>query len=481
MNAYQKKLLDRLRNAIAEDKLVVITGAGVSVGVPRQKGGSIPSWGDLIKNIKIQAKKELESLPKEQRLLLDKLTPDDYLNKVHGDALIEASEIIESAVGRSSFANFVAKETREKDREKGIYHDCFTAIEPRGIITFNYDQCHENSFTQHKKPLRKAIYSDGESLRGALKEGFQRPTLLLKAHGCVSYPDSLVLTSSSYSRIINESRVYRAVVQHILSRFTILIVGFALRDRDFDQILLTIERDYGSSVQDHIAIMRTPKKSTDKKKEEQRHKDIADFATLEARYGLKILPVNEFDEIPRLIKSLKNVAGSRVKEISKAVADSDGSIRHSARRSVTGLSDIGKNQFQANLIRKINNNSDDLITRSEQIYSLGLLRSHNQKVIDLLVNECDLQSKLAHKERDKIVNIECIAHALVALRGTTITKPARLISVKRKLSDSSLLKRLKTLDTYLANRGAQPRLVDYLRASLAEVSARSSHYFKHKP
>jgi len=478
MNAQQKNLLDKLRNSLAEDKLMVVTGAGVSVEIESEKGGLIPSWGGLVASIKSKAKKEISGLTKEQKSLLSRLTPDGYLDYVHGDALIEASELIEGIVNKNQFSEWIAEETKEKEGEKGPCHDYIAEIQPRGLITFNYDQCHENAFYKKKVAFNKVLYSDGVGLRRVLKTGFQRPTFILKAHGCVSDPKSLVLTSSSYSRILNEQRAYRAVMQHILTRYTILIVGFALRDRDFDQILMTIERDYGSSVQDHIAIMKTIKKSSDPEQEKNRHKNIADFAALEARYGLKVLTVNEYDEIPRLIRSIKNVAGSQVRKLVEDVASVDPDLQRSSRGAVIQLSVIGKAQFKKLLINKISTESDDLDTRSELIYSLGLLKSKDIKVIDLLVQECEKQSQLAEHEINKIGNIECIAHALVAFRGTTVLRPSYLKHIKGRLFSNDLMKRLISLDSYLQNNGDQPRLVDYLKASFSEVYERSSYYSK---
>jgi hypothetical protein len=476
MDYQQKQLIDKLRNAVAADKLVIVTGAGVSVKVPRKKGGTIPSWGNLIGSIKSAYVAKLNKLNKNEKTLLSKLTPDACLGEVHGDALIEASEIIERAVGKEDFAKFVAEETTEEVNKRGDYHDIIATLDPRAIITFNYDKCHENGYQGAGKPFNKVVYSDERSLREMLKAGFEKPTMILKAHGCVSEPSSLVLTSSSYLRIINEFRAYRAAIQHILSRFTILVVGFALRDRDFDQILLTIERDYGSSVQDHIVIMKTEPESTDPDKEKERKIQVADFAALEARYGLKVFPVDDFKKIPLLLKSLSKTPGSFVKRLATDVASPDLVQRKSARADLPNLSDVGKNQISDLLVRKIQKSSESLEVRSEQIYALGLLRPRDEQAIHLLVEECVTQSKVAQRKTNKIDHIECVAHALVSLRGTTLQSHSQLEQTKKKLLSNSMLKRMELLDQYLENLGQQARLVDYLRASFSELSERSLHY-----
>jgi hypothetical protein len=298
---------------------------------------------------------------------------------------------------------------------------------------------------------------------------FEKKPLLLKAHGCINEPKSLILTSSSYANILNKEHVYRAFIQHIFSRFTILILGFGLRDRDFDQILNTMEKDYGSNVQDCIAIMKIAPKSDNLEKEKIRILELSNYATLEARYGLKILTISEYSELPELLKEIVEDQGTYIKQlIDDSICIKDKNKIKESRKLLSKLSTVGKLQARTLLLKKLKDNTDN--TRSEIIYVIGLLKDNDESVIQAFISECE---KDINEYTDKYIDthLECVAHSLVGLRSLNIKEEFR-----EKLIEPNFMKKLSELDQILKEKNQNPRLVNYCQAAYSEIIERNSFY-----
>lgn len=473
--ADKDKLIDALRNSVAQNKLFVITGAGISTAIKKKDGAKLPSWGMLIQNLLARAESAGISFTDNDIDLIERLIPKDFLNDVHGDAYIEASQIVENRVGDGGeFTNWIREETTGDQGFYGNYHRYIERIKPRGIATFNYDNGHENAFLVEGTPYEVVLYNEDEKLIGHINGGFSGNTLILKAHGCISNNESIVLTSSSYKKLLNDHRTYRALIQHVLSRFTVLIVGFSLRDRDFDQMLDTIEKDFGSSVQNHIAIIKHDAESKDTDKGRQRKLAISNYAVLEARYGLKVLSTESHDESERLLESLSIKPGSWITNLAERIISTDTKIRSISRKEMLKMSDIGKEQLCELLIEQAHTGNVDLEVRSEQLYSIGLLKQNKSKVLDLFLSECETQAdKAIINKADIVGHIECIAHSLVALRLFSVTTSTELESIRNRLVGDNLIQKLSELDNELSHKGGNPRLVNYARAAYSEIVARS--------
>ncbi|WP_157606191.1 SIR2 family NAD-dependent protein deacylase [Rheinheimera sp. SA_1] len=471
---------------MAEDRLVIITGAGVSAGVERSKGGKLPNWGNLVSNLKHRAIGKMSTMEPNKKELLERLAPENGLEFVHGDALIEASEIIESLVDKADFCKWVAEETTEAEKAWGACHNSITAIAPKGIITFNYDRCHENSFESQGVHYTKMLHSESGVMRESIRSGFKSNPFIMKAHGCVSKPDSLVLTSSSYRKILNESLQYRAFMQHVLSRYTVLIVGFAIRDRDFDQILMTIERDYGKGIQDHIAIMKDDVKNESQcdcnENGRARVRSAADFAVLEARYGLQVLNVKEYHEIPNLILSIKETPGSMVHSLISGVISEDGDVRSASREKVRKLGSIGLDQFEKLLVEAITS-AKDLKSKSELLYCASLVKSRNLNIVNILVEQAMFYLNFFMDNVPRFVcddSLECIAHALLSLRNSTVMSEVRLFDITKALGADHIKVCAERADSYLEKEGKQARIKVYLESAIIELKERSLYHINKK-
>ncbi len=367
-NHKQNPAFGRLCDTIAYRHLIAVTGSGVSAGIDNRGSATkaLPTWRAVLTELRIGFAGRLENVAPELDLLLH---PD-----VQGaDYLIEAATIIREAVGASAFRDAAVKLTMPSERAHSALHDLIEELKPLGIITFNYDVGHETAYQvsrgRRAPHLQRAIYSDEIRLRRILAGDFGA-RFLLKAHGCVSSPASIVLDRSSYRDVIARQLGYRAFVHHVLARFDALIVGFGLDDPDFDDLLQTFEVNFGGGVRDHVYIW----------KRGQRRDEEARALLLRRRYGLACIFVDSFEEIRTVIADARSHLGPKLRQtlLDTLMRTEDVAVHRDRRRTAhTGLSELSDAGAQA-ATQALRTHSQDAALRpcirAEAVYSLGKVR-----------------------------------------------------------------------------------------------------------
>lgn len=109
------------------------------------------------------------------------------------------------------------------------------------IFTTNYDQL-----------LEKALYEQGRQVDVVVEDTQvgrvteRSRTTLVKMHGCVSRPHSLVVTREDYDAYDLRHPATITYLQSLLSMRTFLFVGFSLRDPNFRNIYRIVQQGLGS-------------------------------------------------------------------------------------------------------------------------------------------------------------------------------------------------------------------------------------------
>lgn len=385
---YSDKTFIKLCDIVAKNSLICFTGAGISRNLELKKGGKAPNWIELLKNIYYKMQKNNISFSPEEQLDLNEL-----LNAhADGDLLIEAATIL-CEKNEKIFRKMLVESVQLKEKEKSPIHDAILKLQPKGIITFNYDNAHENSFTNEWE----CIFPDeSDKITSLLKSSLEKQ-FLFKAHGCVSKPDTMILTGTSYRDLLNKNPHYMSFMQNIFSNYNFLFVGFGLSDPDFNQMLRDIFSIYGSPIQEHIVI-----------KQEKKPIDIV----LKRRYGLNFLYVSDYTEIPNILEQSTKTEGSLIKNILENCVSREYICRKSAHAKVRELSLIGKKCLRSLLNNKIaeglGSNKLSEWMESEYVYTYGIIANYicDEETKNFLINIVE-----------KSVYCESVAHALFHMRG----------------------------------------------------------------
>lgn len=260
----------------------IFVGAGVSMAA------GYPSWSELLSDIAIEL--EVDS------------------KNVHDLAALAQWSILESG-GATRVRNVIKSEIGpEKPIPETV--EIISRLPVRHIWTTNYDRLIERAFASISRPLNPISSPKDLALRvtpGA--------SLLYKMHGSVDRLDDVVISTDDYELFRSKRGPYLPLFQAHLTSMSMLFIGISFTDPNIRHVLSLIRESFTEAPPEHFAIVRAPQKT-----------DFAtegEFAARNAqhklwtkdlkRYGLLAVEVNDYAEIPALLRQIeKRVAARRV-------------------------------------------------------------------------------------------------------------------------------------------------------------------------
>ncbi|MEQ4565259.1 SIR2 family protein [Paenarthrobacter sp. CAP02] len=192
--------------------VVPFLGAGVSVSA------GAPTWKELLQKLKEgveldeQGHKAFEWLPLlDQAGILSQLYREKYgTSEAFGKAVSEAVKL----------------------KNYGLAPALLATLPSSGAITLNYDQLFEMACRDAQRP-RTVLPEDVPAVGN---------NWLLKLHGSVSRPESIVLTRDDYLGYNTNRDALSALVKAHLLTHHLLFVGFGLADDHFHEIVHDVRR-----------------------------------------------------------------------------------------------------------------------------------------------------------------------------------------------------------------------------------------------
>lgn len=369
----------RLCDLVASDRLVIITGAGISSQL-RQKfapSNRLPQWWELLKALYPPFKSALTSEEKsdcERLLQIGAFSPKKGKPAPSGKELILAASILR----RKNPRGFDKQFRRTITPVHGTYsatHEVINKLEPLGILTFNYDDAHESAFAANGKRLKAILPHQENRLKEALISG-ARP-FYIKAHGSIASKSELVLTVESYRQLIVKSPAYRAFVQDILTNRQILFLGFGLSDPDFDLFIEAMANQFGSPLHDHVVIWH-------------RNSRNVNDVSLRRRFGIHALYISDYADIPEILADTLTQTGPILRKMLKMCLSKSRRYRNTAHSEFKRLGTVGKKCACNALIAMIPQfeKKRKYFELSEVAYSLGEIDARaNKAVLMKLVEE----------------------------------------------------------------------------------------------
>jgi len=97
-----------------------------------------------------------------------------------------------------------------------------------GILTTNWDNFVQNIFTDFQVQIgqKEAIFADQKSIGE-----------LYKIHGCISKPETLIVTDSDYKKFIDNNHYLNAKLLTLFAEYPIIFIGYSLSDPNIILIL----------------------------------------------------------------------------------------------------------------------------------------------------------------------------------------------------------------------------------------------------
>ena len=209
----------RLAELARAGRLVPFLGAGVSVSA------GAPTWARLIE---LLAENRGLSVDERESILQPDRDPLDqaaYLRMLFDEG--------DEADAARAFQGAIAAAVR-RDRY-GLAPALLASLDAEQAITLNYDELFELACADAGRPRRIIPGGASDSERW-----------LLKLHGTVNDPSTIVLTREDYLGFNADRAALSALVKATLMTRHLLFVGFGMRDDHFHEIVHDVRRAVGS-------------------------------------------------------------------------------------------------------------------------------------------------------------------------------------------------------------------------------------------
>jgi SIR2-like protein len=211
-----------LVNAIRAGRCVAFVGSGFS------GAAGFPTWESLLRDL--AARPEAENIrPQIEERLKDKTS----------HAFDEVAQALEDVVGRDAlvehlrgkFTYAVLDPVMERRRQ------LLKEIPFRAVLTTNYDRTLKGQIPEpsmYRQLLRSVRTPWIGTLYVTAKDTKQRP--LLKLHGDLDSPQTIVLTRRDYRRLLYENPDYLSFLRAYLVSHTVLYLGFSFTDAYLNEL-----------------------------------------------------------------------------------------------------------------------------------------------------------------------------------------------------------------------------------------------------
>lgn len=259
------QILEDLRNTYHDGKLIVFAGAGVSTA------GGLPGWHTLATQLR-------DRLQAEGKTTTELAEVDELIK--HGQ-LIDALSAAKHALGEHEFNLAIDKAVNDEGRLVPDLAQAIAELAPklRAVITTNLDRF-----------LERAFAGNWPELATPTGDLAQQSRYILKLHGIRKDRTTWVFTRGQYDRHTFGWPNFRIAFETLFRAYSILFVGYGLRDDDFDLTLAATRALAGSHPPIHFALVRgqTP----------PHRRRMLEGA------GLRLLEYDKHDDVPGILRSL---------------------------------------------------------------------------------------------------------------------------------------------------------------------------------
>ncbi|HSF32445.1 MAG TPA: SIR2 family protein [Candidatus Tectomicrobia bacterium] len=196
-----------------EGRCVLFCGSGLSAWA------KLPTWKKLLQDIITQLGEEM---PDDSDL--------DELNRLlNAGKLLEIADHCRETLGQR-YHNILSEQLRGVTGDIPEPHKIIIELPFSAVVTTNYDKLLERSFASQSNWPKTPTHLDVDMLGPLLFDG---SFFILKAHGDIDRPESMVLTTRDYQEIIHANPAFNAIFSAILLTKAILFIGYSLNDPDF--------------------------------------------------------------------------------------------------------------------------------------------------------------------------------------------------------------------------------------------------------
>ena len=222
---------EKLVEAVVSGDCFLFAGSAISISSHQQSG--LPSSYDLSKDLlKLLGREIIES-----RIIPNlRVVAEDFKNEKGIDELIIYLQT------KLDAANIDPLRT----------HKAIAILPFNGIATTNYDQLIEIALSENKKSFHRVI-EPGDIPRGTSKD-----VIVIKLHGCITNPKSIVITEEDYWNFDSQIDARVDIIKSYFMTNTVLFAGYGLGDENLLEIFKDVKKKLASHLREIYAVQLNP-------------------------------------------------------------------------------------------------------------------------------------------------------------------------------------------------------------------------------
>ncbi len=238
---FPEDFLEILKNG----KCILMIGAGISRKCIGKNRRPLPNWFEFLESFTEWKKRR------------DELSHEDYKEILqlleNGKYPLVAEELIES-LPPEDFGRYLDDSFEPRMIIPSYLHDLIPLLPFRGIITTNYDNLIERAYVRCYERLPK-VFSHLDIEEGV--NVFEHEFFIVKLHGDIEDPQSIVLSQKSYASLLYNSPKYREFLEKVFADYSILFIGYGGNDPDIESTLdrISVGKDE-SELNQHFMLVK---------------------------------------------------------------------------------------------------------------------------------------------------------------------------------------------------------------------------------
>ena len=215
------EILIPLITEIKRKNCVLFVGAGLA------RGAGLPDWEGLLLKL-IELGKGFGVVFSDEAALID-------LIKGANKNYLTAADAIEKTLNPKLLSQILTEIFRNEDVVPNDTYRLLPAIPFVSVITTNYDKLLEITYSPVIKSHPVIVNNNNVSaLHSTLSRGV---FYILKAHGDIDQPETIVLGRRSYQELLHNNPSYIDHLKTVFKTRTVLFVGFGMNDPDLELLL----------------------------------------------------------------------------------------------------------------------------------------------------------------------------------------------------------------------------------------------------
>lgn len=302
----KQEVIEELKDLLINKKLNVFAGSGVSVD------SEIPTWDGIIESFLEMAKgleltdekleRELEELIEDAEKSINEKKNDNIRIATVIKSKIKEINFSESKVASQQFDSWVGNNFGEK-KKPNEYHEFITNTAYPFILTSNYDLLFERAaYKSNFKKLHKNSFTFKEELK-IMSSIVNQESCIIHVHGA-SHDldiDEVIFTKDDYNKIIlKKYNGFSFALRMLFTQYSTLFVGYGASDPHLEEILEELASYFPETKGENITL---PTSYLILKK----NKIDSILSVYKERIRVKIIAVENFEEVKELLQELQNI------------------------------------------------------------------------------------------------------------------------------------------------------------------------------